>query len=275
MSTRSRSARWSSLVLACSIVAGAGLVPAMASAKQEPSALADISKNAYSFVNNIRGFYFCGTTTCKKNRTAEGVASKAGLKGLAAEAKNLATFKVASSVKATASKFIADVNSLEADIKSFNASTSAEAIAQYTGMIYYDSANVGSDSYLLTCDYKHTTVKYAQWSVGAVAVLYAMQLDTQTLDAKTSTAAVDIYASDNLEAEATALLADANGPSSQFNGLLRTFAHIQLEVSPSEILLLQNKKAPLSTTRLTALTKQLGSTFKQIADLQNKLAKQA
>jgi hypothetical protein len=197
------------------------------------------------------------------------------MKDLEAEAKSIESSTVTSSQKPTVHKFVLDVTSLENAYQAYDKKSSAESIAQNTGLIYYESANVGSDAYLLSCEVNSAKVSYAPWSVGAVAVLYAMQLDTETLDAKTSSAAVDIYASDNLEAEAIALRADANGPSTKFNGLLVTFSTIQLEVSSSEILILQNKKAPLSNAKLSVLTAQLGSTFKQIADLQNTLAKQA
>ncbi len=276
MSSGSYSLRWASGLLAGVLLAGLGFLPGVAASAATPeSPLKSIVKNADTYVNNLRGYFFCETKTCKAKRSSEKTAAAVGMKDLKAEAKSIESSTVASSQKPTVHKFVLDVTSLENAYQAYDKKSSAESIAQNTGLIYYESANVGSDAYLLSCGVNSAKVSYAPWSVGAVAVLYAMQLDTETLDAKTSSAAVDIYASDNLEAEATALRADANGPSAKFNGLLVTFSKIQLEVSSSEILILQNKKAPLSNAKLSVLTAQLGSTFKEIADLQNTLAKQA
>ena len=100
-----------------------------------------------------------------------------------------------------------------------------------------------------------------------------MQLDAEALDVKSSTVPNDIYASQNLEEEATSLESDANGPSATFNALITTFAKIQREVSADEILILQKKKTPISRTRISALSTELGVQFKEIVSLQNTLSK--
>jgi len=98
-------------------------------------------------------------------------------------------------------------------------------------------------------------------------------LDTEALDVKSSTVADDLYASENLKAESQSLLSDANGPNATFNGLLTSFATTQSEVSADEILILENKKTPVTSAQISALSNELGALFKQIVNLQNKLSK--
>jgi len=80
--------------------------------------------------------------------------------------------------------------------------------------LYYESANVGSDIYLMTSVVAGSKVLFADWGVGAVAVLYTMQIETQVVSAKTSGAATDVATNLDLEQDAAALIKDANGRTS-------------------------------------------------------------
>jgi hypothetical protein len=240
------------------------LAPASASTPSSETKI--IVKNADTYVNNIRDYFFCETSKCKKARSTEKKTAALDMAALTGEAKKVAKSLVPSLQEAIVRKFESDVHSLARAYAAYSKESSSEAVAKNTGLIYYQSANVGSDTYLLAVDVNGGTAAYVPWSVGAVAVLYA-------LDVKSSTVPNDIYASQNLEEEATSLESDANGPSATFNALITKFAEIQKEVSADEILILQKKKTPIPRARISALSTELGVQFKEIVSLQNTLSK--
>ncbi|MHB1208088.1 MAG: hypothetical protein ACYC1I_00085 [Acidimicrobiales bacterium] len=260
-----------SLLLASVSVLGTPLAPSASASV--PSPTSDIAKHAFGYINTIRNYFFCVSSTCKKNRASDEVASGKAMKALMAEARALSGKVWPTKERAVATKFVTDVNALSNAYLAYPKESSAQAIARNTASIYYQSANVGSDTYVMTAAVKGSPVKLPQWSVGAVAVLYAMQLDTQALNAKSATAADALYASQNLEHEAATLSADANGPNAQFNTLITTFARTQLTVSTNAIALLEHKKVTLSNGALSALSTMLGQQFTQIVTLEKKLVK--
>lgn len=261
-------------LLAVFLVTGFGVIPQTgASAASGSGETRIIARNADTYVNSIRAYFFCQTATCKKTRNAEKTAAAAGMRALVAEAKTVSVGSVPSGQKAVVAKFVADVGLLAAAYTAYPQESGAQAIAKNTGLIYYQSANVGSDTYLLSVEVNGGSVAYVPWSVGAVAVLYAMQLDTQALNVKSATVGNDISACQNLEREATSLASDANGPNARFNSLIAAFAKTQEEVSANEILILRGQKALISNSKLSSLSDSLGKQFKQIVDLQSTLSK--
>lgn len=258
------------LLTSVSLLGPASTIPASSAA---PSATSAVAKSAFGYINTIRNYFFCVSATCKKNRASDEVASGKAMKALVAQAQALSAKVWPTKERAITKKFVTDVNALSNAYLAYPKQSSAQAIARNTASIYYQSANVGSDTYVITAAVKGTKVKFPQWSVGAVAVLYAMQLDTQALNAKTATAADALYASQNLESEAATLTADANGPNAKFNTLIKTFARTQLTVSTNAIALLEHKKATLSNGALSALSTMLGQQFTQIVTLEKSLVK--
>lgn len=238
-----------------------------------PSATSAVAKNAFGYINTIRNYFFCVSATCKKNRATDEVASGKAMKALMAEAQSMSAQALPTTQRALAKKFVTDVHALSSAYLAYPKQSSAQDIARNTASIYYQSANVGSDTYLISVAVKGDPVKFPQWSVGAIAVLYAMQLDTQALNSKTATATDALYASQNLENEAMTLAADANGPNAKFNTLIKTFARTQLTVSTNAIALLEHKKATLSNATLSALSTMLGQQFTQIVTMEKALVK--
>ena len=254
----------SSLVL----VRSAGLASA-----SSPSPTSTITKDAYGHVNTIRNFFFCVSAKCKKARATNEIASGKAMKALVLEAQSVSATTVPAKQKTLVKKFVTDVSALSKAYVAYPKQSSAQAIARNTASIYYQSANVGSDAYLFSVALDGGTARFAQWSVGAVAVLYAMQLDTQTLNSKSTSIADDIFASENLQSEATTLEGDTNGPSAKFNTLLTTFAKTQFTVSSNDLAILEHKKLSLSTAALTALSTSLGQRFSEIVTLEKSLVK--
>jgi hypothetical protein len=259
--------------VAAVVTLGFAVVPVSEASAVTSSPVKTIVKNADTFVNNIRDYFFCESATCKKNRNVEKTTAAKDMLALVSEAKSVATTTVPSSQQPIVKKFVQDVEALFGAYTAYPKQSSAENIARNTGEIYYQSANVGSDTYLLTANVSGATTVYGPWSVGAVAVLYAMQLDTEALNSKSATVADDIYACQNLQLEAKSLSSDTNGPNTTFDTLLATFARTQKEVSADEILILQKKKTKLSSSELSALSASLGTQFKKIVNLQNTLSK--
>jgi hypothetical protein len=244
-----------------------------ASAATSSSPTQGIIANGYSSINAIRSFFFCETTSCKKTKSSASSTAAVAMNYLEGEASALKPSSAPVAQRPVLKKFIADVKSLAKVYSVYSSETTSDEIAQNTGLIYYDSANVGSDIYVLTSLVKTTALLFGDWDVGAVAVLYTMQVDTQVLGAKTSSAANDIAANNDLEQDAKALKADANGPNAHFNALLRSFAASQRSVSVLENDVLEHKKSPVSTSTLKSDISKLAAQFTTIVNLQKTLAK--
>jgi len=189
-----------------------------------------IISNGYSSINTIRSFFFCETAACKKDKKATATSAAVAMNYLEGEASALKPSNAPKSQRPILKKFIDDVTTLAKVYSVYSTETTSTEIATNTGVLYYVSANVGSDIYLLTSAVAASKVIFADWGVGAVAVLYTMQVDNQVLTSKKSNAATDIGAINDLEQDAVALRKDANGPSEHFNALLVTFANAQVEV---------------------------------------------
>jgi len=260
-------------VLGAALAVGLIAIPTAGAAAKPVSVTKTIVANADTYVNSIRDYFFCQTATCKKNKATEKSAAASGMTALVNEATAASTATIPSSQKAVVAKFINDVELLANAYLAYPKESSSGDIARNTGLLYYQSANVGSDAYLLSTLVNGGKVAYVPWSVGAVAVLYAMQLDAQALNAKSATVAQDVFASQDLQSEAASLLTDANGPSASFNALIKQFATIQLQVSAQEIRVLEGKKASLSSSKISALGTQLGTLFSKIVASQKALSK--
>jgi hypothetical protein len=245
----------------------------VATAATSPSPVKEIIANGYASVNSIRSFFFCETSACKKDKSAAAKSSSAAMNYLESEAIALRPAKVPQLQRPFVKKFIADVKSLGQVYAVYASETTANEITRNTGIVYYESANVGSDIYLLTSAVSGTKVLFADWGIGAVAVLYTMQIETQVVNAKNSSAATDIAANSDLEVDATALAKDAIGPNNQFNELLVTFAKSQETVSKAENGVLEKKKSTLSNAQLKADISTLSGEFTKIVNLQKTLSK--
>jgi hypothetical protein len=244
-----------------------------ASATAVLSPVHEIVTNGYASVDTIRSFFFCETGACKKDKTATATKAAAAMSHLESEAKAIQDAKVPKGQQPIVKKFINDVRSLGKVFAVYATQTTANEVTRNTGVVYYESANVGSDIYLLTSAVSASRVLFADWGVGAVAVLYTMQIETQVVSAKNSSVATDISVNVDLEHDAVALMKDANGPNVSFDDLLVTFAKSQETVSKAENDVLEDKKSPLATAKLKADITSLGAQFSKIVDLQRSLAK--
>jgi len=244
-----------------------------ASAAASSSPLKEIIANGFASVNTIRGYFFCSTAACKKDKSAEGKKATLAMNYLEGEAVALQPSKAPSAQRPILKKFVADVKSLAKVYAVYSSQMTSNEVTRNTGILYYESANVGSDIYLMTSVVAGSKVLFADWGVGAVAVLYTMQIETQVVSAKTSGAATDVATNLDLEQDAAALIKDANGPNQQFNDLLVTFAKTQTTVCKAENDILEKKKSSLTSAKLKTDIASLSSQFTNIVDLEKSLAK--
>jgi hypothetical protein len=250
------------------------VVPATLSSGSTPKALPTktIITGTNTFVNQIRQYFFCQTSKCKKEVAANKAKVLSAVAGIDAYLKLMMNDSVPSSESRLVHKYGVDARALISAVALYPKQKNPDDEAQNAGIIYYQSANVGSDSYLLDAVISKVPVSFSQWSVGVVGVVYAMQVDTQAESSKASTA-TDISANRSLLLEATSLRSDANGPNAAFNALLVKFASTQTKESSASILTLEGKKSSTSQTELAALATSLSAQFSKIVSTQNKLAK--
>ena len=248
--------------------------PAAISSGSTPKALPTktIVIGTNTFINQIRQYFFCQTSKCKKDTSANMAKALGAVAGLDAYLKLMKNDSIPSSESKPARKYGVDVRALIGAVHLYPKQKNPDDEAQNAGIIYYQSANVGSDSYLLDAAVTKARVSFTQWSVGVVGVVYAMQVDTQAESSKATTA-TDISANQSLLLEAASLRSDANGPNAAFNALLVTFAATQLKESKLSILILEGKKSATTRAELATLATSLSSQFSKIVSMQNKLAK--
>jgi hypothetical protein len=248
--------------------------PATISSGSTPKALPTkaIVIGTNTFINQIRQYFFCQTSKCKEEAGANKAKALSAVAGLDAYLKLMKTDPIPSSESKLAHKYGVDVQALINAVHIYPKQKSPDDEAQNAGIIYYQSANVGSDSYLLDAAATKARVRFAQWSVGVVGVVYAMQVDTQAESSKATTA-TDISANQSLLLEAASLRSDANGPNAAFNTLLVTFASTQIRESQLSILTLEGKRSATTKAELATLATSLSAQFSKIVSTQNKLAK--
>ncbi|MGD1013642.1 MAG: hypothetical protein ABR963_04545 [Acidimicrobiales bacterium] len=261
------------IILAATLGAGVVAVPVVEASAATSSPVKEIIANGYASVNTIRGYFFCSSAACKKDKSAEGKKATLAMNYLEGEAVALQPSRAPSAQRPILKKFVADVKSLAKVYAAYSSQTTSNEVTRNTGILYYESANVGSDIYLMTSVVAGSKILFADWGVGAVAVLYTMQIETQVVSAKTSGVATVIAASLDLEQDAAALIKDANGPNQQFNDLLVTFAKTQTAVCKAENDILEKKKSSLTSAILKADIASLSSQFTKIVDLEKSLAK--
>lgn len=261
------------IILAATLGAGVVAVPVVEASAATSSPVKEIIANGYASVNTIRGYFFCSSAACKKDKSAEGKKATLAMNYLEGEAVALQPSRAPSAQRPILKKFVADVKSLAKVYAAYSSQTTSNEVTRNTGILYYESANVGSDIYLMTSVVAGSKILFADWGVGAVAVLYTMQIETQVVSAKTSGVATVIAASLDLEQDAAALIKDANGPNQQFNDLLVTFAKTQTAVCKAENDILEKKKSSLTSAQLKADIASLSSQFTKIVDLEKSLAK--
>ena len=266
----------SSLLRVCVVFAVcvcAFVTPTVAGAATSSSPTEEILAHGYSSVDAVRLYFFCSTATCKKDETANAQKASKAMSYLEAEALALKPAEAPSSQRPVTKKLVTDIKALYKVFKDYLTQTSSYDVEKNTGIIYYESANVGSDIYLLTSAVKKTKVVFSDWAVGAVAVLYSMQVDTQLLNAKSATGNTIVAVNEDLIGDSAALVKDTNGPSAQFNAMLVKFAATQTKVSKAENAIVEKKKTTITSKALKAAIASLSTQYTKIVDLEKSLAK--
>jgi hypothetical protein len=256
------------------LVAGSTLAaPIAAVASATSSSRTTLVEKGYSDVDVIRSYYFCSSTSCKADKASAEKKSASAIQDLVYAAGTLTPTSSPKNERMVVAKFDADVLALQKVIEVYTSQTSATQIAQNTGTLYYETANIYSDLYLLSSEITKTTPQFSTWSFGPEAVLYAMQVDTQALNAKSSTVALDVATNADLLQDSRALIADADGPNKAFNELIIEFAKNQENVSTAENAVFERKTPAITDRELKADIALLGTQFENIAKQQKALTK--
>ena len=244
-----------------------------ASAASLPPTVKTILASGDLYVNNIRSFFFCVTASCKANHATLQKSAYDGVVALLAEVKAAVKAKVGAPYLTQIGKMSQDVTLLATAYNAAAKDKTVQLLAADEGAIYYTTAQIATETYLLNVAAGKTKLTFRGWVVGDSATLYAVQVDSQTLAAKNVTATDGAFASYCLEGDAQELLRHVDGPSAAYNALVTTFANNQLAVSKSEILILEGKKAPLTVKDISKRTGVLAQEFKAIVTLQTSLDK--
>jgi len=246
---------------------------ATVSATAMPASVKTILTSGDLYVNNIRSFFFCVTKSCKANHATLQKSAYDGVVALIAEVKAAVKANVGAPYLKTIGQMSQDVTLLATAYNAAAKDKTVQLLAADEGAIYYTTAQIATETYLLNVEAGKTKLTFRGWNVGDSATLYAVQVDSQALAAKNVTANDGAFASYCLEGDAQELLRHADGPSSKYNALITTFANNQLAVSKSEILILEGKKAPLTVKQISQRTSVLSQEFKAIVTLQTALDK--
>ena len=250
------------------------LVTAPSASATTPQALVpSVLTNTDGYLTSVRTYFLCSTAACKKDRTALLKTAESAMTKLAAQQVSAGTAIVASKYRPVISVFVTDLKNLESSFREYFITTSTVTLSGLVGNIFYLTSDVGSDGNVLRAESKNSTVTFDLWAEGEAATLVAMQTDSSALQSSTATTSIAIYANQLLEAESTEMILHATGPNSSFNTLLTTFAHNQLLISRSDILELQHKKAPLTTTQVANLNKSVTAEFAELIKTETALVK--
>jgi hypothetical protein len=193
--------------------------------------------------------------------------------GLSALAARASKSNVQQKYRSTLKLYVTDVNLLAASYQEYFVTKSTVTLSGVVGNIFYLTSDIASDVNVMTSADKNTLVSFNLWVEGEAATLIAMQTDASALQSSTATVSIGIYANQLLEGEAQQMLAHADGPDASFNTLLTTFAHNQLRISQSEILFLQNKKAPMTETQVANLNVTVTAEFAKLIKTESALVK--
>ena len=253
-------------------LAAATLAAAPAGATSTTLPASAIAANSTSAVLAIRAYLFCDSKACKSERAKEKASAQAGEETITRDVTEMKHDRIPTAEATIVTKYIRDADGLVSTANIYPKLTSAAEQGNAIGVIYYESANVAADAYLLKCAATGTPVAFAKWSVGFAGVIYAMQVATQE-QTSTSSASVDANAQTLLLAEAASLRSDADGPSQAFNALLVQFAATQTAASNSALALLEHKAAKGTRAKVAALAKQLDTRYSALVALEKRLDK--
>ena len=266
--------RHSQLRKLAGILVAASLVAAVApmADASTPTTLSSLVANADKDVTAIRQFYFCQTVGCRAAKTAQSAAALAGTKNLETLAKAASSMVLASDLQSALTNFRIDVTRLTNAIGDISSQTSNTTKTIVVGIVYYESAYVQTDVYVLAQKSAHRSVRFKEWGIGVVAATQTLQVDIQLETPKATTGEL-IACNQGLELIAQGIRAHLNSPAPVFNAKLRSLAQVLTTYSAQAINLLKVQGTPAQRSALAATLKSFFAQFQSVTTLQNQLAK--
>ena len=238
-----------------------------------PAVVKTIVSAGDTYVNEIRNVFFCSTKTCLAQRTQNLKLAQDGLAALDAEALDASKASLPAAYKAPVQLFINDDKLLSHTFTSFGKDTTKISVYVDLGTIEFSTAAVASDTAVLTAQAAGHPVAFRLWGVGVSAIVYVIETDLNSFASPKNTGPDELAIAEHLVSDAAALAQHANGPSSAYNAQVSTLASEIGRVAGTEVLKIQHKKAPLSTSQVQTLNLLISKHITALATLQNKLAK--
>lgn len=232
-----------------------------------------ISTNTISSTNNIRLYFFCSTASCKKDKALNATAAHRGILQITDNLRVMVDDTIPTSEALIIDKYRVDGVSLVNAYNTNPVSTNSYAVGEKTNVIYYQTANLQSDAYLLNRSVKGLKPLFKSWSAGVVAIMQVIYLDTQMESGHTTTAQ-SMSVNRDLQLVTESLKRDENGPDKVFNKLINKFVTTQLLDCNLTTLELENKSTGASAPLIAGLPAQLSAEYSSIsATLKKLLAK--
>ena len=261
--------------LGCLVAAFASpmVVTSSAGAATPAGIVPSVLNTTYNYLTHVRTYFICGPAKCKKERATLLKSAQTSMIGLSSLAARASKSNVQKKYRESLNLYVTDVNLLATSYQEYFVTKSSVTLSGVVGNIFYLTSDIASDVNVMGSVDKNTPVNFNLWVEGEAATLVAMQTDASALQSSTATASVGIYANQLLEGEAHEMLAHADGPDASFNTMLKAFAHNQLRISQSEILFLQNKKAPMTETQVANLNVTVTAEFAKLIKTESALVK--
>lgn len=234
-------------------------------------ALSRLVANANKDVTAIRQYYFCQTVSCKAAKPAQSTAALAGTKNLESLAVAAGSMIVDKKQEGALRNFRADAVELTNAIGAVSSQTTNTTKTIVVGIVYFASAYLQTDLYVLTRGLSHQSVKFKEWSVGVVAATQTLQIDFQLETPKATTTEL-IACNQGLGVIAQNIETHLNSQAPVFNTELLSMAQLLKTYSADAIHLLRVKGTPAQRSALATTLKSFFAKFQSVTTLENKLA---
>ena len=233
--------------------------------------LTNLVVSANQDVTAIRQYYFCDTLACKAAKSAQSASALAGVKGLESLLKTVNSITVSRDEKGPLKNFGTDSAKMINAIGTIASQKTNTTKTLVVGIVYFESAYLLSDLYILGRELNHTLVNFRIWSTGVVAATQTLQIYFQ-LETPQATTNELIGCNQGLEFIAQVIETHLSSPVSTFNTQLMQLAQLLTSYSADSLHLLTVKATHAQKSALTVALRSFFAKFQSVTVLENRLA---
>jgi hypothetical protein len=255
-------------VAVTSLLVAAVATMASAVATTSPS---NLVTSASKDVTAIRQYYFCETTSCKAAKSSQSAKALAGVKNLEFLLKTADSMTVTRIQESAMQNFRTDAAEMTNAIDEITSQTTSTTKTVVVGIVYFESAYLQTDLYVLGRELAGQEVKFKEWSPGVVAATQTLQIYIELETPKATTDDL-IACNQGLELIAQSIEAHLNSPMPSFNTELLSMDKLLNTYSAEAIHLLKVKGTPTQKSALTAALKSFFTKFQAVTTLEDQLA---